>query len=574
MAWEASDKWHVGLMVGIIVGSLLGFIDTYGYAVTGYTTSELAPIISAILTLALLTVVLRRAPTVIEHLISIVTATGISLSTAITSGMYITYTMLNYMGGEGLDLPKWLYFRGGLIDGATITFYLYATAVSVSGVFLAYVFYKHFIEKERLPYPIGLAYSMIVSMGRYLSKPHVILPITLGILLQLLTFQIGYMGIDITSHLQQVLPGSSIALTLDFFIFFLALLIPLNTSIGIGIGNLIMYLILTPLLTYLGLMYVAPFMSSSDMVLEAAPYTASIMVGFLIITMTYYFISMRTTFALTLKLMLKDRTLLKRTSLSLALLISLIIPLYMLVKPSINLLTFLPLYFILHIVLALLTIRVVGETGTASQSTLPLATFTLFSLKIRNALTYVLLDPYTGVPMPQFMAGASMNIFKGVRKLGLDVDIVLPVLALSILIGAPLTLIYGHYLLLAYGLNSPKLNLLRWVPVVTWMNIIYRGDATAFNTTSIIIGALLALALIILLRVTRLGGISIYSILLGLTLTPDIGIIFLVASLIKYVALRIGFDVYESLLTYSSLMLAGCGIGIVVSTMMSLMGVM
>jgi len=573
MTLEVSSKWYVGVAVGIIVGSLLGFIDTYGYAVTGYTTSELAPIISAILTLALLTLILKRTPTIIEHLISIVTATGISLSTAITSGMYITYTMLNYIGGEYLNLPEWLYFKGAFLDGTTITFYSYATAVSASGVFLAYVFHKHFIDKERLPYPIGLACSMIVSMGKYLGKPRAALPIILGILLQLSVLQVGYMGIDLTSSLQQVIPGSSIALTLDFFIFFLALLIPLNTSVGIGIGNLIMYLILTPLLTYLGLMYVAPFMKSPDVVLEAAPYTASIMVGFLIVTMIYYFMSARTSFTLTFKLILRDKALLRRALLSLILLISLVIPLWILTKPSTTLLTFLPLYFILHIILALLTIRVVGETGTASQSTLPLATFTLFSLKVRDALTYVLLDPYTGVPMPQFMAGASMNIFKSARKLGLDADIVLPILALSTLIGAPLTLIYGHYLLLAYGLNSPKLNLLRWVPVVTWMNIIYRGDVSAFNITSIIIGALLALTLILLLRITRLGGISIYSILLGLTLTPDIGVIFLIASLIKYVALRIGFDVYESLLTYSSLMLAGCGIGVVVSTITSLMGV-
>ncbi len=562
------------ILVGLVVGFLLGFIDTYGYAVTGYTTAELSPIVSVILTYPLLSKILRRKPFIVEHLISVIIASGISLTTTITSGMYITYTMLSRIADPKLiGLPEWLYMSSLDVNVYALIFYMYAVLVSAVGVVIAYIFHRHFIEKERLAYPIGLAYSMLIQVSRAFRKLNIILPIVVGITLHLIAFTYGTSIFDLTPILQKILPGSSLALTLDIFIFFLALLIPLNTSLGIGLGNLIMYLIITPTLVSLGLMSILPFMKSSDIALEASPYTASIMVGFITIAIIYYFLTSRSAFILTFKLLIRNTHLLKRLILALALITSSFILIFTLIEPPLTFMLIMPFYLSIHLLLILLTLRVVGETGTASQATLPLATFTLFMSGARGALTYALLDPYTGVPMPQFMAGSSMNIIKGAKRLGLEPNVTVNLLILSLLIGAPITFIYGHYLLLAYGLNSPKLNLLRWIPIVMWMKSIYLRDITSFNTTSIIIGALMTLSLIAILTYVVLVGISIYSFLLGITLTPDVGIVFLIASLIKYLFYRLGVDAYEALLMYSSLMLAGSGIGVGITTITTLLGV-
>ncbi len=563
------------IIAGVCVGLLLGFIDTYGYAVTGYTTSEMAPIVASILTLALLTALLRRRPSFIEHFISTVIATGFSLSSAITSGMYITYTMLDEVTrGSTKLLPKWLYFTGGYVPSLdTFSFYLFATAVSVSGVLIAYVLSKHFIEKEKLPYPIGLATSLLIRVGRLLSKPKLVVPIAVGVLLQSLVMLYGVPTLDATPTLQAIMPGSSLAISLDVFIFALAMLIPLNTTLGVGLGNLITYVFITPILVSLNLMYVLPTVTSSDIALSAAPLIASSIIGFIVVATTHYFVSNYGAFRLTFRFLFRSKYLLKNLASAIALLVMPLPTLLMICGLPIRVLAVMPLYVMLQLVLIVVTVRVVGELGTASQSTLPPATFALFLSGARGALPYVFLDPYTGTPMPQFLAGSSMNLIKAGNSFNISPKLTSLVLSLAILIGAPVTLVYGHLLLLTYGIGSPKLNLLRWVPIVTWMSMVYNGDLTSFNLLAIIIGALIAFTSLALTKVTGITGLSLYSILLGMTLTPDVGLIFLIAALIKYVALRLGVDVYESLLTYSSLLLAGAGIGVALSTTLIIAGV-
>ncbi|MFN3268146.1 MAG: hypothetical protein ACK416_02685, partial [Zestosphaera sp.] len=103
------------LILGLVVGLLQGFIDTYGYAVTGYTTAEIAGIVSAVIFLVLYRAIFRRTPSVFEHFLGIAVASGISISTTITAGMYITYTMLNTYGDASiLELPSWAYYIGSL----------------------------------------------------------------------------------------------------------------------------------------------------------------------------------------------------------------------------------------------------------------------------------------------------------------------------------------------------------------------------------------------------------------------------------------------------------------------------
>lgn len=562
------------IVLGLVVGLLQGFVDTYGYAVTGYTTAEIAGIVSAIIFLVLYRAIFRKTPSVFEHFLGIIVASGISISTTITAGMYITYTMLNAYGDTAiLELPSWTYYVGSLsID--TLLFYSYATAVSVSGSLIAYVFYKHYIEKEKLPYPIGSSIARVIQVGKVLKKEYLALALSIGFLTQISLMYLGGLTLDVTSVMQKVIPGAALALTLDVFVLMLALLIPLNTSLGIGIGNMLTYLLVTPLLASLGLLISLPSLDNHTLATAAAPYIASLISGFLIVASSYYMVTGRSYFKTSLKYVYSSRYLVRYLLFSALLICSLVIPVVYLHRITTTALILTPVLVALHIFLTIFTLRVAGEAGTVSQATLPLVTLTLFSSGARGATPYVFLDPYTGVPMPQFVAANTLNYVKAGKTLEVRAEVSTFLLALLILLGAPITLLYGHVLLSTFGLTSPKLNLLRWVPLVMWMNNLYNGNLSSFNLHSILIGLFLAFLLIVVFRFLGLSNVSLFGILIGVTLTPDLGMLFLVASVIKYVAFRIGVDVYESLITYSSLVLAGAGLGVAASVLMSLAGVL
>ncbi|MEM3849487.1 MAG: hypothetical protein QXS42_06980, partial [Zestosphaera sp.] len=269
-----------------------------------------------------------------------------------------------------------------------------------------------------------------------------------------------------------------------------------------------------------------------------------------------------------------SRYLMRYLLVSVVLITSALVPVLMLSEVPHTLLVAVPAIVILQLFLTIFTLRVAGEAGTVSQATLPIATLTLFISGARGAVPYVFLDPYTGVPMPQFVAANTLNYVKAGKTLEVRAEVSTFLPALLMLVGAPITLIYGHLLLSSFGLTSPKLNLLRWVPLVMWMNSLYSGSLSSFNTHSIIIGLVLAVSLIVVLRLAGLGSVSLFGVLLGVTLTPDLGLLFLAASALKYVAFRIGVDVYESLTTYASLILAGAGLGVATSVIMSICGVM
>ena len=562
-----------GLMLGTITGLLLGFIDTYGYAVTGYTTSELSGIVASIFFFLLYKAVYKETPSVLEHVLGVVAAFGISLSTAITSGMYVTYTMLAEIGDvEELHLPAWTYFSGPLTLN-TFSFYLYATAVSASGALIAYAFHRHFIEKERLPYPIGSAISIMVKVGKILTIKKIVIPIAVGASAEFLIILLGNPSLDITPSLQSVVPGAALALSMDLLILLLALLLPLNTSIGVGLGNMLTYWILTPILVGAGLMISVPIMSAGDVAVAAAPLTASIIIGFLVVASAIYVFQSRKSLTATFQFFRLVKYPLKYLLIAVLLITSAIIPVIILMRPAPLYLAIFPAYILLQLFLAIITARVVGEAGTSSQSTLPLATLTIFAAGGRTSIPYIFTDPYTGVPMPQFVTGAAMNIIKAGKKLDVDPEPVMSWMMIFMLIGAPITLIYGHILLSAFGTGSPRLNLLRWVPVVTWMDAIYRGDLSSFNMFAILLGVIAAAAVFIILKAFRISGISLFAFLIGITLTPDVGLLFLIAALIKYTAYRIGTDVYEGLVTYSSLLLAGAGVGIAITVLLALGGV-
>jgi hypothetical protein len=264
----------------------------------------------------------------------------------------------------------------------------------------------------------------------------------------------------------------------------------------------------------------------------------------------------------------------RRLLVAIAILSTVIIPLLLTSADVLSPLTLLVMIFLipLYILITLMTVRAVGETGTTSQSTLPVITLTLFISGFRGAIPYILLDPYTGVPMPQFVAGTSTTLSKTAKVLGVDVEVTSYLLMLAMLISAPITLLYGHLLLSIYGVESAKFNLIRWLPTVTWMKSLYTGDLSTFNLEVILLGVIVTVVLGLTFKFTK-SAISLFSIMLGITLTPDIGLIFIITSIIKYVVLRLGSEVYEFVLTNTALALAGCGVGIAVYTLLSIFSV-
>ncbi|MEM2157539.1 MAG: hypothetical protein QXO72_00815 [Sulfolobales archaeon] len=562
------------LILGFVVGLLMGFIDTYGYAVTGYTTAELSPITSAILIYALYLVIFKRKMPLLDHFLATLVASGFSITTTITSGMYVTYTMLSRVSDpEAVGIPQWTYFKG-FIDLNTLLFYLFATSITVSGVLIAHVFHKHFIEREKLPFPIGIALTLTISVVRLLKSKNVAIPILVGFTLELLFLTSSPPSIDLTPIIQSAFPGVSLALSLDIMIFLIALLIPLNTSLGIGLGNAVMYTIVTSLLVYLGLYSPLPAITAQELAISVSPLTSSILVCSIASVTMFYIIQERKLYVSTIKYLIMARYELNRLAIAIAILSATILPPLILVPEIVNSLSALVMILLipLYVFITLMTVRATGETGTTSQSTLPLITLTLFASGYRGAAPYIFLDPYTGVPMPQFVAGTSTAMSKSAKLLGIDVELTSYLLIISMLISAPITLMYGHLLLSIYGVESPKFNLIRWLPTVTWMKAIYSGDLSAFSIEAVLIGALIMLALGMTFKFTKLG-ISIFSIMLGITLTPDVAFLFIIASLIKYLTIRLGAEVYEFLLVNVALALAGCGLAVAAYTIISLISV-
>lgn len=552
----------------------MGFVDTYGYAVTGYTTAELSPITSAILIYTLYLLLFKEKLSPIEHFLATVLATGFSLTTTITSGMYVTYTILSKVSEPRLiKLPEWTYYKGSL-DISTVAFFLFATSITISGVLIAYVFHRHFIERERLPFPIGVALTLTLSMVRLLKSRNVVVPILVGFILEFIFLALSPPSIDITPIIQPIFPGVSIAVSLDVMIFLIALLIPLNTSLGVGLGNLITYTLITPYLVYLGLLHPLLTMGSQELAIASSPLIASLLIGSIVTTTVFYIIQERKLYISTIKYLSMARYEFRRLLVAIAILSTVIIPLLLTSADVLSPLTLLVMIFLipLYILITLMTVRAVGETGTTSQSTLPVITLTLFISGFRGAIPYILLDPYTGVPMPQFVAGTSTTLAKTAKVLGVDVEVTSYLLMFAMLLSAPITLLYGHLLLSIYGVESAKFNLIRWLPTVTWMKSLYTGDLSTFNLEVILLGVIVTVVLGLTFKFTK-SAISLFSIMLGITLTPDIGLIFIIASIIKYVVLRLGSEVYEFVLTNTALALAGCGVGIAVYTLLSIFSV-
>ncbi|MEM2207156.1 MAG: hypothetical protein QXG17_00480 [Sulfolobales archaeon] len=555
------------LIAGSVVGALIGFSNTYGYAISGYTTSELSPIVAGVLTYLLLRFVLGVYST-LAHIAAIAFAVGIDITTTLTSGMLITYTMFAERADPRMvNMASWVY-KG--LSTESMLFYLFASSVSAGGVLIALSLSDHFIERERLIFPVGGGAWRAVNVIRNFQIHKIAATITVGFTLELLALY-GSVSADFAQMLYLVAPGAALALAFDPLILLLALLLPVSSSAGVGVGSIIMFMAITPALAFLRVLVPLPTMSTYDLATSASASTASLLIGYLSLMASYYIVKYRRMFIHSLTLIREIKEY-RSTFFAGVLLISLpVIPALLVSRDAARIIIILPALVILYLLITLLTCRVVGEVGIVSQSTLPAVTGLMFAAGIRESMPYVLLDPYTGTPMPQFVAATSMNIIKLSKYSGVKPSFIGFLVMLGIVLGAPLTLAYGNLLLTTYGTSSPKLPLIRWLPIVTWMNAIYTGNVLALPSQSFILGILLAIAILFVVRVLGIKGLSPFAILVGVTVTPDIGVLFVLASLIKYLALRIGPDTYESLVAYSSLGFFGSTLAIVTYTLYELL---
>jgi len=562
------------VLIGLLTGLIMGFIDTYGYCVTGYTTSEISLIIIPVIVYSFFRL-LRLRPSTPDIFIASVIAFGTSLTSAITSGMYVTYTLLNNLPITkklGIQLPTWLYFseEGNYLPQSIINYSL-MTLISASGIVLAYIFYRHFIDRERLLYPIGVSSAFMINTITLKTVKTLLIPFLIGFITELTALLWGPFTYDLTPSLQPIVPGMALSLGIDFFMLYLALIMPLNTSLGICLGNALMYLLIFPILAFQGLLLISADTSMTTLVVSSTPYLSSFIVGFILLSIMWYLLSNYRSYAKTLRILLSYRVnrLLMIASLALLTLQIIIAIVY---DNKLLSLIFLPIFIatiVMQVVLTLVNMRVVGEVGLGSQAIFPIATSLIYVSGYKGAPLYVFADPFTGIPMPQYFAGSAMNVIKVGRVLELDIETVVLLLLLGILVGAPITLIYGHSLLAVYGLHSRHFSLVRWLPLTYWMAALYgRVVGEVFNVNVIAMGATVSIMLIALLRALRLIQISLFAILIGLTLTPDLLLTFFIASLIKYVAMRLGAEIQESLITSSALALAGAGTAVILHTLM------
>ncbi|RLG84956.1 MAG: hypothetical protein DRO15_08115 [Thermoprotei archaeon] len=576
------NKMMKAVLIGLIAGGLIGFADSYGYAITGYTTAELALLVAPAIVL-LFVYVLRVNLSLEELIISIAIATGFSLSTTITSGMFITYGFLSYWSKEmgiELEIPSWIYgyeyVKIGIFQIPRFFIpYLFLTTVSASGFLIAYVLRIHFIEKERLAYPIGTASALITRLLRYMNLKFYLIPLALGFSLQIIAMTIGMPFLDLTPFVSSMMLGTSFGIRFDVVIFLLALLIPLGACTGIAIGNLIMFLVITPILLALGVFAVPISPSMKDIIHASAPSIAAAITGYVALIAFIYMSKSWRTYVESWKFIIKFRgerqiAFIALIPLSLATIFS-----YFLIPElrSIHLFWLAPLMLLaIHPFLSILNMRASGETGIASQAVLPVATAMLYASGARGASIYAYLDPFTGITMPQVIAGVAGNISKLGRVLGVPIIKIIAAAMLGFLLGAPVTLGYGVLLVNVYGFDSPKMPLDRWIPIVTWMSALYSGEALkVLSIEGIIAGVLIALFIISLRNYLGLG-IAPFAVLVGLTLTPDVALLFIIAAFIKYLALRIGLGVYEKLVATAGIALVGAGLAVITYTLLSIPG--
>ncbi len=562
------------LILGILLGLFISFVDSYSYAISGFTTAEISVIIVPLL-LLILSQAFRLRLSKEELVIASATAIGIDITTTLTAGMYITYGFLAYSArqlrefGLLVIVPPQLFSSQsqyqGFIDFNAMPTYIALTLVSIGGAFLAYALRMHYIERERLLYPLGIAAAMIIKSIRKIKLSYVV-ALLIGFLSQFATLKFSTI-VDLTPLISSMVPGSVLALSLSPLMIALFMLLPLGSLKLISIGSLATYVLLLPFTIALLNLPVVPMMSYEDALFAYSNVVASIIIGVIVILSAYYVLIYRKVFRQSFLILLRLAP--ERTAFFVGIaLVSLIVPIAFAIAtqmPSLILMVFVILVVLaLHILLVLVNLRAVGETGIGSQTVLPLVTLSMYLARIRDVGLYAALDPFTGIPMPQVVSGTAMNVIRFSRLNGVRSSRALLAFIIGMLLGSPTTYIYGNVLVAVYGFDSPQMPLYRWIPTVVWMAIIYSGSREALYAQALLIGMILGLVLAVL---NTRKGIAIFPIVIGATLPPDIGLTALIIYIIKNTLVRMGVEVHERALLLSILALLGCGLAVLVYTL-------
>jgi len=567
------------VLVGCLVGLFMGFVDSYGYAVSGYTVAEIdlvvVPVVARIL--------LGRSADPREIFLSTVVAFGISLSTVITSGMLITYYLTSriyWLFYRAPDFPSWLY------PGSSACFpnifacewpytYIALAALSLVGVGFAYMLRHVFLDKLNLPYPLGIASAMIsqvVSMLR--AQRGIMAAIALGVVLQLLLIARPPQPLDMTPVFTSSGYGVLASISFDLPIAMIALLLPPRVSASIGGGSLVTGLALLPLGASLYLYRVPPGSSSDVLVTSASWYLASIVFGTVFPLMVVVARSVRTPLAYLARTTVESRRAITLLTLIVVGLLAIMALAYLRSgAPGTWFIVFgLILMLLVVPLLMLITSWGAGEAGTVSQAFYPASTIYMYLAGYRGFAPYVYMDHYLGIPMPSTLSASSLNLLRASRILGLPPAFILSLFSLSFLLGSIATIYYGYLLINIYGNDPNRMPLDRWIPYAIWSLSVFRGELSPSSIMpGAAIGVMVMAFLLVLGRLTG-RGFSPIPFIIGLTLTTDLGLLFAVGSFIRWFISRFGGAAEKQLMVVASSILAGAGIAIALYTVISIAG--
>ncbi len=571
-------------LYGVAVGLIMGFIDTYGYAVSGYTTAEISLIAIPVLVRVLYG---RGDIDPREVFRSTIIAYGITLSTVITSGMLITYALTKAIYEDKLyesGFPSWLYSdsEACFVNPFSCSwFYIYLSLASLSltGVGFFYVLRHVFLDKLNLLFPLGIASQIITLIVSKLRNIAIYLPIiAIGSMLQFSIFMLGVPSIDLTPELSKTIPGTSLSLTLNFLILFLALILPYGTSFSIGFGSITISLVVVPLAVFLGLVAIpaTDLVTIDDVLNLSAWFIASVMFGSILIAAALNIKQLWGSLKLAIQVShieSRERVVLYLVVLGLLLLLMASMPKWDRIDPVL-VASGVILVIVIIPVLMLLTIRGAGEAGVVSQAFYPLSTIYMYIAGFRGFAPYIYMDHYVGVAMPATLAASAGNIAKYSRGLGAGIARPLVVFSLSYVFGSVVTLIYGVLMLRAFGVGSDLMPLDRWVPYVTWTVSIYLGE---LDVGSVFVGSafgVLAIAIpMLIMRYIALIPLGIIPFIIGMSLPIDYGIIFMLGSAVRWFITKLGASPQERLMIISSSLLAGSGLAVALYTVASVLGV-
>jgi hypothetical protein len=560
-------------LVGLAVGLVVGFIDSYTYALSGYTTAEVSLIVIPLLVL----IVFRFFK--VEYsdediVIATALAFGVTITTTLTSGMYITFGFLSYLSsrlrayGLSASVPLNL-FSGIFPDYNALPIYVSLALISFSGALIAFVFREHFIERERLRYPVGFASAILTKVFSkvVIGLKHYAIMFMLGFALQMIAMR-NPLQLDLTPLLSSFIPGATLALTFWPIIIGLLFILPLEPLKMMSSGSLITYLVLVPLSVSLFKIKVPPAVNFEEALISYSTIIVGLLVGVVILLLVVYLVVYVKVLTTSLSMIFKLK--MERNVLILA--VTLLLMLGYVGATTSNHRSFLLYLFpavFLHILLIIVNLRTVGEAGIGSQALLPLITLYLYFSGARDVLTYAILDPYTGIPMPQVVGGSAMNLLRFSRLLKYSSVKALAYFGFGMLVGSLATFIYGNVLLHVYGFNSPQMPLTRWIPTIMWMSTIYSGKLGSASLAPISIGLFIGLILIIIgLR----KHLPLFSFVVGMTLPPDIGISALAICIIKRLLVELGVEVHEKTIIYSTMFMVGCILAVICETFLTAIG--